>query len=56
MNPVKKKLADSLTEMARKGIEELDEETPCAKSLEGADVDALLQEDIQNICNELIMS
>ena len=53
MNPVKKKLADSLTEMAKKGIEEMDKKTPCAESLKGADVDALLRKDIQRICNEL---
>ena len=53
MNPIKKKLADSLTKMTKRGIEAMDAESPCAKSLEGADVDALLQEDIQHICSEL---
>ena len=56
MNPIKKKLADFLTEMAKRGIDAMDAESPCARSLKGLDRDALLEKDIQRICNELSTS
>ena len=53
MNPIKKKLAGSLTELAKKEIDAMDAESPCARALEGLDVDALLEKSIQRITDEL---
>jgi hypothetical protein len=53
MNPIKKKLADFLSEMSKKGMEEMDPDSSCAKSLEDLDKQSLLKEDIQRISDEV---
>jgi len=55
MNPMKKRLAESLTEAARKGMEAMDPDNPCARSLQASesDADAVVAEAIQRICDEI---
>ena len=53
MNPIKKKLASFLTDVIKNGMDTMDAESPCARSLKGLDRDVLLEKDIQLICNEL---
>ena len=53
MNPVKKKLADFLTELAKKELDAMDADNPCARALKGLDTDALLEKSIQRITYEL---
>jgi hypothetical protein len=53
MNPIRKKLANLLNEMSKKGMEKMDPESSCAKSLEDLDTEALLKEDIQRISDEV---
>lgn len=53
MNPIKKKLADFLTDVIGQDMDAMDAESPCARSLKRLDRDALLEKDIQLICNEL---
>jgi hypothetical protein len=53
MNPIKRKLAKFLTGLAKEGLDTLEEENPCARSLKGLDRDLLLEKNIQLICNEL---
>jgi hypothetical protein len=52
MNPIRQKMASFLTEAARKEIEALGPDSPCAKELhEIEDVDTVIAEEIQKICN-----
>ena len=53
MNPVKKKLAQELTEAIKGGIDRMDHDTSCAKALEELDRDALLEKDVNRLCDEL---
>lgn len=50
MIPLRQKIASFLTDSARKGIEMLDSECACAKTLEKIDVENSLREDINRIC------
>ena len=52
MNPIERKLSSLLTEVARKEIEVLDPESPCAKELSKIhDVDRVITEEIEKISN-----
>ena len=51
MNPLKGKLAQFLTEKAKKGLGAIGSSTPCAKALKKVDIDSVLREDIGQICN-----
>ena len=42
-----------LTGEVKKGLDTMEAESPCARSLKGLDRDALLNKDIQRICDEL---
>jgi len=53
MNPIKKKLANFLTDAIKKDMDTMEAESPCARSLKGLDRDALLEKDIQRICDDL---
>jgi len=53
MNLIKKKLADFLNEMSKKGIDKMDPKSSCAKSLKDLDRETLLKEDIERICDEM---
>ena len=53
MNLIRKKLADFLNEMSKKGMNKMDPDSSCAKSLEDLDKKALLKEDIQRISDEV---
>jgi hypothetical protein len=55
MNPIKRKLARSLTEAAEKGMEAMDPDSPCARSLQASESDAhaVLAEAIERICDEI---
>lgn len=53
MNPIKKKLANFLTDAIKKDMDTMEAESPCARSLKGLDRDALLKKDIQRICDDL---
>ena len=53
MNPIKKKLADSLFKMGKEHMGAMDSESLCAKSLKNLDRDALLKKDIQYFCDEV---
>ena len=50
MNPIKRKMASFLTEIARKAIETLDPQSPCAMELSGLDVDDVIRGEIEKIC------
>lgn len=51
MNPIKRKVSSFLTEVARKEMEALDPESPCAKELSKIEVDDIIAEDIEKMCN-----
>jgi len=53
MNPVKKKLDKELTAAIKRGMDEMELDTSCAKALEGLDRDALLKKDVNRLCDEL---
>ena len=53
MNPIKRKLANFLTGEVKKGLDTMEEESPCARSLKGLDRDALLEKDVNRLCDEL---
>jgi len=53
MNPVKKKLAQELTEAIKGAMNKADTDTSCAKALEKLDRDALLEKDVKRLCDEL---
>jgi hypothetical protein len=53
MNPVKRKLAQELTEAIKGGMNKADSDTSCAKALEALDLDALLEKDVNRLCDEL---
>ena len=53
MNPIKKKLASFLTDVIKNGMDTMDAESPCARSLKGLDRDALLEKDVNRLCDEL---
>ena len=53
MNPVKKKLGQELTAAIKKGMDEMELDTSCAKALERLDRDALLKKDVNRLCDEL---
>jgi hypothetical protein len=53
MNLIKRKMADFLNKMSKKGMEKMDPKNSCAKSLKNSDRQALLKEDIERICNEM---
>ena len=53
MNPITKKLADSLMEAGRRKLETMDPDSACAKALQNSDREACLNEDVQRICNEI---
>jgi hypothetical protein len=42
-----------LTGEVKKGLDQIEAESPCARSLKGLDRDALLKRDVQRICDEL---
>jgi len=42
-----------LTGEVKKGLDTMEEESPCARSLKGLDRDVLLEKDIQRTCNKL---
>ena len=51
MNLIKRKVSSFLTEVARKEIEALDPESPCAKELSKIEADDIIAEDIKKMCN-----
>lgn len=52
MDPIRRKLSSFLTEAARKSVKALESQSPCARELsEIKDVDAIIAEEIENICN-----
>lgn len=51
MDPIKRKVSSFLTEVARKEIEALDPESPCAKELSKIEADDIIAEDIEKMCN-----
>jgi len=53
MNQVKKKLDKELTAAIKRGMDEMELDTSCAKALEGLDRDALLKKDVNRLCDEL---
>ena len=55
MNPIKKRLAKSLTAVAKKGMEAMDPDNACARSLQDLErgADAVVAEAIQRICDEI---
>jgi len=53
MNPIKRKLANFLTGEVKKGLDTMEEESPCARSLKGLDRDVLLEKDVNRLCDEL---
>ncbi len=53
MNPVKRKLGQELTAAIKKGMDEMELDTLCAKALDGLDRDALLKKDVNRLCDEL---
>jgi len=53
MNPIKKKLAQELTKAIKGSIDEMDEDTSCAKALKSLDRGALLEKDVKWLCDEL---
>jgi hypothetical protein len=53
MNLIKRKLADLLNEMSKKGMEKMDPKSSCAKSMKDSDRQTLLKEDIERICEEV---
>ena len=52
MNPVKKKLDQELTAAIKKGMDEMELDTSCAKALEGLNRDAFLEKDVNRLCDE----
>ncbi len=56
MNLLKKKIASFLTEEARKGMQDLDPDSPCRKALRKIDVDNVLREDINRICEAVSLA
>ncbi|MBF0254104.1 MAG: hypothetical protein HQL11_03135 [Candidatus Omnitrophica bacterium] len=55
MNPIKKKAAAIIKEEAKKGMVYLEPGSACAKALKGLDIDAILEDDVSRICDELSM-
>jgi len=53
VNPIKRKLASFLTDVIKNGMDTMDAETPCARSLKGLDRDALLEKDVNRLCDDL---
>ena len=53
MNPIKKRLSQEFTEVIKGGIDKLDQDTSCAKALKELDQDALLEKDVNRLCDEL---
>ena len=53
MNPIKRKLANFLTGVVKKGMDTMEAESPCARSLKRLDRDALLEKDVNRLCDEL---
>lgn len=53
MNIMRKKLADLLRNAAYTGIKKINPECECAKALNAVNVEAVLKEDIDRICNEI---
>ena len=52
MDPIRRKLSSFLTEAAHKGAKALEPQSPCARELsEIKDVDAIIAEEIEKICN-----
>ena len=56
MNPLRQNLASLLRDSAQRGIDELDPESPCAKAFKKMNVDAVLDEDIGRICENVTYS
>ena len=52
MNPIKKRLAQELTEAIKTSLDKTDPDTSCAKALEELDRDALLEKDVKRLCDE----
>jgi hypothetical protein len=52
MNILKYKMAEVLTDAAKKGLKLLDKGSPCAKALKRIDFDKALKEDIGRICDK----
>ena len=50
---LKKKMVSFLTETALKGIRALDTDSPCAEALKKFDVEDILREDIDRICEAM---
>ena len=53
MNPIKRKLAEFLTDMSIEAMETLDPESPYAEALLKVHRDGLLEENIRRICDEV---
>lgn len=53
MDPIRSKLAELIQAAARKGMEHLDPSSDVARALKGADIEAILHDDIRRICEAL---
>lgn len=52
MSPIRRKMSSFLTKVARKGLENLDTKSfPCAKGLSKVEVDDIVANEIEKICN-----
>jgi len=52
MNPIRRKMSSFLTKVARKGLETLNTQSfPCAKGLSKVEVDDIVANEIEKICN-----
>ncbi len=56
LNPLKTKMASFLTEEALKRTKDLDSKSPCKKALTRIDVDNVLREDINRICEAVSLN
>lgn len=56
MNPVKSKLASLMIDAARKGICSLDKTSPHFKDLKTIDIDKVITEDVNRICEGISMA
>lgn len=53
MNVLQKKMAEVMRETARKALKKLDPKSPLAKELHSVDVEAILKQDVERICEAL---
>ena len=53
INPIRKKLSNILLDMSKKGLQNIDESSSCAKKIKAPGSEELLKGDIDRICSEI---